>query len=105
MKLVLRREYSRPHVCIPLPYHPTPDVKQFVSCRRYETFSLHHLLQGFSTTACDWLGPSNHKATRVSESDMRKRRELLEEFVFWYFDGFLVPLLKVRIWVMGEADE
>ena len=36
---------------------------------------------------------------------MRKRRELLEEFVFWYFDGFLVPLLKVRIWVMGEADE
>lgn len=34
--------------------------------------------------------------TRVSVSDALKRRELLEEFLFWYFDSFLIPLLKVR---------
>jgi len=32
---------------------------------------------------------------RVSVSDSLKRRELLEDFMFWYFDGFLMPLLKV----------
>lgn len=28
-------------------------------------------------------------------SDAKKRRELLEDFLFWYFDGFVSPLLKV----------
>lgn len=33
--------------------------------------------------------------SRVSVTDALKRRELLEEFIFWYFDSFLIPLLKV----------
>lgn len=67
--------------------------------RRFETFTLHYLLQGFSTSACEWLMPSGKKVNtqgRVSVSDALKRRELLEEFMFWYFDGFLLQLLKVR---------
>lgn len=40
-------------------------------------------------------GPGAHKQTRVSVSDSLKRRELLEEFLFWYFDSFLLQLLKV----------
>lgn len=74
-------------------------MKKFVELRRYETFTLHQLLQGFSTSACEWLMPSGKKAQaqgRVCVSDALKRRELLEEFMFWYFDGFLMPLLKVR---------
>lgn len=42
--------------------------------------------------------PPGHKAQvqgRVCVSDSLKRRELLEEFMFWYFDGFIMPLLKV----------
>jgi hypothetical protein len=34
---------------------------------------------------------------RVSVTDALKRRELLEEFLWWYFDGFLIPLLKVGL--------
>jgi hypothetical protein len=75
------------------------DVKGFIVARRYETLSLHHILQGFSTTDCDWLvlpgAPGCHHG-RVSVTDSLKRRQLLEEFMFWYFDSFVIPLIKVR---------
>jgi telomerase reverse transcriptase len=74
------------------------DVNAFIKCRRFETLSLHHILQGFSTSKCTWLMPSGkafHGQTRVSVSDALKRRELLEEFIFWYFDSFVSSLLKV----------
>jgi telomerase reverse transcriptase len=72
-------------------------VKGFIACRRYESLSLHHIVQGFSTSACEWLTPpgTGEKQTRVPVSDALKRRELLEDFLFWYFDSFLLPLLKV----------
>lgn len=69
-----------------------------ITARRYETLSLHHVLQDFQTSDCEWLMPFGEGAraqTRVSVSDSLKRRELLEEFFFWYFDSFLIPLLKV----------
>jgi len=75
-------------------------VKKFISCRRYESLSLHYLLQGFSTSACDWLippGPGAREQARISVSDSLKRRELLEDFLFWYFDSFVLPLLKVNL--------
>ena len=85
-------------------YHPDSDifvdVKMFIACRRYETLTLHRVLQHFSTSACDWFAPATAhviKQTRVSVSDSLKRRELLEDFLFWYFDSFVLPLLKVRI--------
>ena len=68
--------------------------------RRYETTTVHNVLQGFRTADCDWLMPHTPgalKQARVSVTDALKRRELLEEFVLWYFDGFLIPLLKVRL--------
>ena len=34
-------------------------------------------------------------AQRVCYSDSIKRRELVEEFLYWYFNSFLIPLLKV----------
>jgi len=67
--------------------------------RRFETVSLHRVLQGFSTTDCDWLTPSGVPGChhgRVHVTDSLKRRELLEEFMFWYFDAFVIPLIKVR---------
>jgi telomerase reverse transcriptase len=35
------------------------------------------------------------KHTRVPVTDALKRREMLEQFIFWYFDSFVLPLLKV----------
>ena len=75
-------------------------VKDFITFRRYETLTVHQIMQGLSTTECEWL--ALHKSTselqkNISVSDSLKRRELLEEFLFWYFSSFLLPLLRVRI--------
>lgn len=77
----------------------TADVKEFIVARRFETMSLHHVLQRFSTSDCDWLIPPGLPGChhgRVPVTDSLKRRELLEEFMFWYFDSFVTPLIKVR---------
>ena len=75
------------------------DVEQFIKGRRFESITLHLVLQKFSTQECDWLLPENHAARhqRPSVTDAIKRRELVEEFLFWYFDSFIIPLLRVRI--------
>jgi telomerase reverse transcriptase len=75
-----------------------PAVKEIIYARRFETITLHRILQGFSTSECDWLMPPGPQL-RVSVSDALKRRELLEEFLFWYFDGFILPLLKVSMMI------
>ncbi|KAN0092974.1 Telomerase ribonucleoprotein complex - RNA binding domain containing protein [Tylopilus felleus] len=65
-------------------------VKEFIEARRFETLSLHRVLQGFSTTDCDWLippgAPGCHHG-RVPVTDALKRRELLEELIFWSEDS------------------
>ena len=67
--------------------------------RRYETFTLHNVLQRFRTSDCDWLASDSmgaQKQARVSVTDSIKRLELIQEFMFWYFDSFLIPLIRVR---------
>jgi hypothetical protein len=83
------------------------DIKELIVCRRYETSTLHHVLQGFSTSECDWLippGEGARKQHRVSVTDSLKRRELLEEFLFWFYDSFLLPLLRVSILFDSDGD-
>ncbi|KAL7279239.1 hypothetical protein ACG7TL_007079 [Trametes sanguinea] len=82
------------------------NVKHLIIARRYETLTLHHALQDFQTSDCEWLMPASEGArqqTRVSVSDALKRRELLEEFLFWYFDSFLIPLLKTTFYVTESS--
>ena len=71
-----------------------------ITGRRHETLTLHTIMQGMSTSECEWvLPPNNLKRTHdhQSEAEMKKRRELLQEFLFWYFDGFVMQLLKVSV--------
>ena len=69
--------------------------KNFISYRRYETMSLHNVMQGLSTTACKWTASSGASFSYAPVSDSLKRRELLEEFIIWYFGSFVAPLLRV----------
>ncbi len=73
-------------------------IKELVISRRFESLTLHNVVQGFSTSACDWLMPPGSGANqmRVPATDFFKRRELLEDFLYWYFDSFVLSLLKVN---------
>lgn len=74
-------------------------VEKIIAGRRYETVTLHQVLQGFAIADCDWLSPTGGKSARQdrrsSVSDSLKRSELLYEFLYWFFDSFVIPLLKV----------
>lgn len=37
------------------------------------------------------------KGLKVSVDEALKRKDLVQELVYWFFDSFLVPLLKVRL--------
>lgn len=38
---------------------------------------------------------TGERQKRVAVSDALKRRELLEDFMHWYFDSFVLTLIKV----------
>jgi len=73
------------------------DFQTIIGCRRHESISIHQLIQGFSTSMCDWLMPPGSGAGqhRVTVSDALKRKELLEDFLHWFFESFILSVLKV----------
>lgn len=72
-------------------------IKKLVLGKRYETFSMHHLLQGISADDIPWLHASTGDLrSRVNVSEHVKRRRLVEELLFWLYDGFVIPLIRVR---------
>jgi hypothetical protein len=56
--------------------------------------SLHGIMQGLSIKGCKWTTSSNASSPA---SDSLKRRELLEEFIIWYFGSFVAPLLRASL--------
>ncbi|BGP48846.1 Telomerase reverse transcriptase [Rhodotorula kratochvilovae] len=75
-------------------------ISAFIRMRRFETTSLHALMQGFSLLSCEWLSASAQKPTA---EDMEKRKELLSEFLFWLFDGFVIDLIRTTFYVTDAA--
>lgn len=83
------------------------DVAKVLRYRRFESVSLHALLQGFSVLDCAWLGPQSASAAaqRTTPADMQKRHELLSEFMYWFFDSFILDLVKVSRLKKGARAE
>lgn len=71
-------------------------IRKIVLGKRYETFSMHHMLQGIAPDQVPWLSSSPEASSRINASENVKRRQLVEELLFWLYDGFLIPLIRVR---------
>ncbi|PIA90296.1 Telomerase reverse transcriptase [Cercospora beticola] len=70
------------------------NVDTFVRLRRYETLSLHDVVQKMSLDV-DWLQPQNQdRGARLSATDFAKRKELMSEILYYLFDSFLIPLIR-----------
>ncbi|GAA5851509.1 hypothetical protein JCM8547_001116 [Rhodosporidiobolus lusitaniae] len=83
-------------------------IASFIRLRRFESTSVHALLQGFSILDCTWLAPPtashrSNKQQKPTAQDMEKRRELLSDFLFWLFDGFLIDLIRTVFYVTDAA--
>ncbi|GAA5865197.1 hypothetical protein JCM1840_003940 [Sporobolomyces johnsonii] len=83
-------------------------ITAFLRLRRYESLSTHAILQGFAVLDCDWLRPESSSrkenfSQRPNALDLQKRRELLAEFLFWFFDGFVTELVRTAFYVTDSA--
>lgn len=65
--------------------------------------SLYEIIRGLSTSNCKWTAPSNASTTHIPVSDNLKRRELLEEFIVWYFGSFVAPLLRTTFYITESS--
>lgn len=58
----------------------------------YEPVTLHTLMQGLRVNDVKWLAVGEG---RVPPQESLKRRRLLETFMQWLCDDFIIPLIKV----------
>jgi telomerase reverse transcriptase len=79
------------------------DVKTFISGRRFDSFSLHYVLQGIKLASIPWLGSSPPPDGHTSVTDTNKRRSLFESFLFWYIDAFVLPIVKTTFYVTESS--
>lgn len=79
-------------------------IDRFISMQRYETMTLHDVLQGISTEACEWLVPPGMKmAQRTPRGEQDTRKSLLGEFIYWLIDSYVIPLLQVNFFITTGA--
>ncbi|KAJ6147666.1 Telomere reverse transcriptase [Penicillium chrysogenum] len=80
-------------------------VDRFIKLRRFESLSLHEVCKGVKITSIPWLGPqvqttsTSKTRSKIALSDLHKRTELFHEFIFWFFDSILIPLIRSHFYV------
>lgn len=75
------------------------NVDHFIGFRRHEKLSLHEVTQRLKIADMEWLSPPNSVHTRLSQSDIKKRWEILNEFIYYLFDSILTPLIRTNFHV------
>ncbi|KAG6001439.1 hypothetical protein E4U21_004328 [Claviceps maximensis] len=74
-------------------------VDHFIRLRRFESISLHEIIQGLRIADITWLQPPGLQNQKASQSDMMKRHEIFHEFLYFVFDSLLIPLIKSNFYV------
>ncbi|KAI1868579.1 uncharacterized protein JN550_006154 [Neoarthrinium moseri] len=74
-------------------------VDQFIRLRRFESMSLHEVMQGMRLTEIEWLAPPRLLTHKTSQTDISKRAELFYEFLYYIFDSIVIPLLRSNFYI------
>jgi telomerase reverse transcriptase len=70
-------------------------VDTFVCLRRYESFSLHDIIQGIAVKDIDWLMPhGTADDSNMCRTDFAARKDILLELLYYMFDSYLIPLIR-----------
>lgn len=71
------------------------NVDKFVRLRRYETLSLHDIVQDVGMRGTKWLGMRHEDGSaKMSRTDFSKRKEIMAELLYYIFDSYLIPLIR-----------
>ena len=79
-------------------------VDSFVRLRRYESFSLHDVIQGIKVKDIDWLKPpGKDKDFSMCKSEFAVRKDIFSELLYYMFDSYLVPLIRSHFHVTESS--
>jgi telomerase reverse transcriptase len=79
-------------------------IDRFIRMRRFESLSLHEVVQGMKLTCVPWLHPPGIKnSAKMSQSDYRKRLEIFLELLYYLFDSLLIPLVRSNFYVTESS--
>jgi len=85
--------------------HIMTSIDRFVKLQRYESMSLHDVMQSIKVSAIHWLDHPGMKAGQpFSASDFAKRQEIMAELVYYVFDSFLIPLINSNFHVTESSS-
>lgn len=74
-------------------------VDHFIQLRRFESVSLHEIMQDLKITDISWLQPPGLRDQKPSKTDAAKRHEIFHEFLYYVFDSLLIPLIRSHFYV------
>ena len=79
-------------------------VDRFVHMRRFETMSLHEVIQHLQIRPLVWLRPhGDSDQSNLCKSEYMKRIELFQEFVYFTFDSILIPIIRSNFYVTESS--
>ncbi|EXJ64832.1 hypothetical protein A1O7_01170 [Cladophialophora yegresii CBS 114405] len=78
-------------------------VDGFVQMRRFESMTMHHVLQGLRITSIPWLSNHRDPNPKMSKSDYSKQCELLQELMYYVFDSLLIPIIRAHFYVTESS--
>ncbi|KAI1315063.1 hypothetical protein EDD11_001356 [Mortierella claussenii] len=78
-------------------------MTRFIRLRKFETLSLQYVLHGFKMSACQWLEDTRISNPRTQPTASVKKHEILQEFLYWLFEGFLIPLLRSAFYITDSS--
>lgn len=62
-------------------------------------YSVSHVTDQLQIGDISWLQPAHLQGQRASQSDVAKRTEIFQEFLYYVFDSLLLPLVRSNFYV------
>ncbi|CAB4459538.1 unnamed protein product [Rhizophagus irregularis] len=73
-------------------------IRVFIEKRHFKEVSLHEVLQNFKIKKCQWLkGKKNLETSKCTK--------MLCELIWWIFECFVIPLLKLNFYITNHAKQ
>ncbi|CAO3683223.1 unnamed protein product [Umbelopsis ramanniana] len=80
----------------------------FLGLRKHETLSLKQLLQSIKLKDYTFLSSDRTFSTSQHNhrppSEMWKREEILKEFLYWFFQSYVLPLLSTTFYITDNSQ-
>lgn len=71
------------------------NIDKFVQLRRYESLSMHDIMQDMVIHDLEWLRSKKTNASAsLSSTDFQKRVDLLAELLYYVLDSIVIPLIR-----------